>query len=83
MRISHSSTSAPFPSSCVAVCFGTEPSAHAKKSSIRQDLFSHESATGAISDNGQHDAECYFGKVRPMEGRSVAIIKQGHWAQAY
>jgi len=69
----------------VSVCAETapQPSAHAKKSSIRQDLFSHESATGAISDNGQHDAECYFGKVRPMEGRSVAIIKQGHWSQAY
>jgi len=60
-----------------------QPSMHAKKSSIRQDLFSHESQTGCLSDNGKADSDLYYHKTRPMEGRSVAIIKQGHWNQAY
>ena len=46
-------------------------------------MMSHESLTGNLSDNGRHDAEMYYRTVRPMEGRSVAIIKQGHWNQLY
>ena len=56
--------------------------AHGKSGAIKKHLFSHESITGALSDNGQHDAEMYYHKSRPYEGRSVAIIKQGHWAPA-
>lgn len=53
------------------------------KDSLIAEAFSHESLTGNISDNGRHEAECYYKTVRPMEGRSVAIIKQGHWNQLY
>lgn len=53
---------------------------HGRFSSLRHDLFTHESQSGAISDNGQHDAEQFFAHTRPFEGRSVAIIKQGHWS---
>jgi len=56
-------------------------SKYGKSGSLQQTAFSHESMTGALSDNGRHDAEMYFHKTRPMEGRSVAIIKQGHWGQ--
>uniref|UniRef100_A0A7S3AVZ4 Uncharacterized protein n=1 Tax=Haptolina ericina TaxID=156174 RepID=A0A7S3AVZ4_9EUKA len=52
-----------------------------KSGSLQKTAFSHESMSGALSDNGRHDAEIYFQKTRPMEGRSVAIIKQGHWNQ--
>ena len=38
---------------------------------------------GLPASNGRHDAEMYYRNVRPMEGRSVAIIKQGHWNQLY
>jgi len=54
-----------------------------KTGSLNKNAFSHESMTGALSDNGRHDAEMYYRTVRPMEGRSVAIIKQGHWNQLY
>ena len=54
-----------------------------KTVSLNKNAFSHESLTGAISDNGRHEAEMYYKNVRPMEGRSVAIIKQGHWNQLY
>ena len=57
-------------------------STHGKKGSLKKDLFTHESIVGSLSDNGQHDAETYYHRSRPFEGRSVAIIKQGHWAQA-
>jgi len=52
-----------------------------KSGSLQKTAFSHESMSGALSDNGRHDAEMYYHKTRPMEGRSVAIIKQGHWGQ--
>jgi len=52
-----------------------------KSGSLQKTAFSHESMSGCLSDNGRHDAEMYFHKTRPMEGRSVAIIKQGHWNQ--
>ena len=52
-----------------------------KSGSLNKTAFSHESMSGALSDNGRHDAEMYYHKTRPMEGRSVAIIKQGHWGQ--
>ena len=52
-----------------------------KTGSLNKNAFSHESMTGSLSDNGRHDAEMYYRTVRPMEGRSVAIIKQGHWNQ--
>jgi len=52
-----------------------------KSGSLQKTAFSHESMSGALSDNGRHDAEMYYHKTRPMEGRSVAIIKQGHWNQ--
>jgi hypothetical protein len=51
-----------------------------KTGSLNKNAFSHESMTGSLSDNGRHDAEMYYRTVRPMEGRSVAIIKQGHWS---
>jgi len=54
-----------------------------KTGSLGKNAFSHESMTGSLSDNGRHDAEMYYRTVRPMEGRSVAIIKQGHWSQLY
>lgn len=54
-----------------------------KTGSLNKNAFSHESMTGSLSDNGRHDAEMYYRTVRPMEGRSVAIIKQGHWNQMY
>lgn len=54
-----------------------------KTGSLNKNAFSHESMTGSLSDNGRHDAEMYYRTVRPMEGRSVAIIKQGHWSQLY
>ena len=54
-----------------------------KSGSMVKEAFSHESLTGAISENGRHEAEMYYRSVRPMEGRSVAIIKQGHWNQNY
>ena len=54
-----------------------------KTGSLNKNAFSHESMTGALSDNGRHDAEMYYRTVRPMEGRSVAIIKQGHWVNLY
>lgn len=54
-----------------------------KTGSLNKNAFSHESMTGSLSDNGRHDAEMYYRTVRPMEGRSVAIIKQGHWNQLY
>jgi len=54
-----------------------------KSGSLNKTAFSHESMSGALSDNGRHDAEMYYKTVRPMEGRSVAIIKQGHWSQLY
>ena len=54
-----------------------------KTGSLNKNAFSHESMTGSLSDNGRHDAEMYYRAVRPMEGRSVAIIKQGHWNQLY
>ena len=47
-----------------------------KTGSLNKNAFSHESMTGSLSDNGRHDAEMYYRTVRPMEGRSVAIIKQ-------
>ena len=50
-----------------------------KTGSIKKEVFSHESLTGAISDNGRHEAEMYYRTTRPLEGRSVAIIHQGHW----
>ena len=56
-------------------------SVYGKSSSLNKTAFSHESMTGALSDNGRHDAEMYYHKTRPWEGRSVAIIKQGHWNQ--
>jgi len=52
-----------------------------KSGSLQKTAFSHESMSGALSDNGRHDSEMYYHKTRPMEGRSVAIIKQGHWGQ--
>jgi len=54
-----------------------------KTGSLNKNAFSHESLTGSLSDNGRHEAEMYYRTVRPMEGRSVAIIKQGHWSQVY
>lgn len=54
-----------------------------KTGSMVKEAFSHESLTGAVSENGKHEAEMYYRSVRPMEGRSVAIIKQGHWNQNY
>jgi len=54
-----------------------------KTDSLNKVAFSHESLTGNISDNGRHEAEMYYRTVRPMEGRSVAIIHQGHWSQLY
>ena len=30
---------------------------------------------GNRSENGLHEAECYYKGTRPFEGRSVAIIK--------
>jgi len=60
-----------------------QPSMYGKKDSLNKVAFSHESLTGNISDNGRHEAEMYYKTVRPMEGRSVAIIKQGHWSQLY
>jgi len=64
---------------------GTAPqrSVFGKTGSLNKNAFSHESMTGSLSDNGRHDAEMYYRTVRPMEGRSVAIIKQGHWSQLY
>ena len=44
---------------------------------MHRDFFSH--AALSISDNGVADAETFFQKIRPQEGRSVSIIKQGHW----
>ena len=58
-------------------------SLYGKTGSLNKNAFSHESMTGSLSDNGRHDAEMYYRTVRPMEGRSVAIIKQGHWNQLY
>ena len=45
-----------------------------KSGSLNKNAFSHESMTGSLSDNGRHEAEMYYRTVRPMEGRSVAII---------
>ena len=58
-------------------------SAFGKTGSMVKEAFSHESLTGMLSENGHHEAEMYYRSVRPMEGRSVAIIKQGHWNQLY
>lgn len=58
-------------------------SIYGKTGSIKKEVFSHESLTGSISDNGRHEAEMYYRTTRPLEGRSVAIIKQGHWNQLY
>ena len=58
-------------------------SQHGKSDSLNKEAFSHESLTGNLSDNGRHEAEMYYRNVRPLEGRSVAIIKQGHWNQVY
>jgi len=57
-------------------------SVHGKRGQLKADLFTHESIAGSLSDNGQHDAETYYHRSRPFEGRSVSIIKEGHWAQA-
>ena len=51
------------------------PSVHGIKGQIKLDLFSHEDSMGNRSENGLHEAECYYKSTRPMEGRSVAIIK--------
>lgn len=58
-----------------------QPTVFGKKAALQDDAFTHESLTGALSDNGRHDAEMYYMKTRPYDGRSVAIIKQGHWNQ--
>ena len=58
-------------------------SAFGKTGSMVKEAFSHESLTGMLSENGHHEAEMYYRTVRPMEGRSVAIIHQGHWNQNY
>lgn len=61
-----------------------QPSIHGIKAKILDELFSQEAAGGNISDNGRHDAQIYYCKTRPYEGRSVAIIKQPEqWARAY
>ena len=51
------------------------PSVHGIKGQIKLDLFSHEDSMGNRSENGLHEAECYYKGTRPFEGRSVAIIK--------
>jgi hypothetical protein len=58
-------------------------SQNGKTGSMVKEAFSHESQTGVLSENGRHEAEMYYRTVRPMEGRSVAIIKQGHWNSLY
>lgn len=56
-------------------------SVHGKQGSLYQEIFSQESIAGNLSDNGKNEAETYYHRTRPYEGRSVAIIKQGHWSQ--
>lgn len=60
-----------------------QPSLFGMKSKILDELFSQEAAGGNLSDNGRFEAQCYYGKTRPYEGRSVSIIKQPpQWASA-
>jgi len=56
-------------------------SAHGKQGALHKEIFSHESLEGTLSDNGRNEADKYYHTTRPYEGRSVAIIKQGHWSQ--
>lgn len=56
-------------------------SVYGKQGSLHKEIFSHESGEGILSDNGRNEADMYYHKTRPYEGRSVAIIKQGHWSQ--
>jgi len=56
-------------------------SQYGKQGALYQEIFSQESIDGNLSDNGRNEAETYYHRTRPMEGRSVAIIKQGHWSQ--
>jgi len=56
-------------------------SMNGKQGSLYQEIFSQESIDGNLSDNGRNEAETYYHRTRPYEGRSVAIINQGHWSQ--
>lgn len=61
-----------------------QPSMHGIKAKILDEFFSQEAAGGNISDNGRHEAQIYYCKTRPYEGRSASIIKQPEqWARAY
>ena len=56
-------------------------SVYGKQGALHKEIFSHESLEGTLSDNGRTEADKYYHTTRPYEGRSVAIIKQGHWTQ--
>ena len=51
-----------------------QPSLHAKQSSIRQDLFSHEAATGTVSDNGRHDADLCVSLASNPPSRTRPVV---------
>lgn len=50
------------------------PSLVGVSNSLVSDFFTHAALT--VSDNGVHNAEAYYKLVRPLEGRSMAIVKQ-------
>jgi hypothetical protein len=49
------------------------PSRAGVSSSLVSNFFTHAALT--VSDNGVHNAEAYYKLLRPLEGRSMAIIK--------